>query len=214
MVEQDDTRKKLLEAAGEVFAEKGYHAATFRNIAEKAGVHFSLLNYHFGDKDQLYLETVRDAYQTTAERVPTPVWGPDTPPQQKLRDFIQTFLRRIVEGHEPSWPCKLIMRELHQPTEACRHFAEGFARPNCDKLQGILAELLPPDTPPVRYNLIAFSVIGQCLFYRFARPVVTFILGPEEFASYDVELLTDHITRFTLAALGHGEYRFGRERKP
>jgi TetR/AcrR family transcriptional regulator, regulator of cefoperazone and chloramphenicol sensitivity len=203
MIIPDGARTKLLEAAGEVFAEKGFHAATVRHIAERAGVHFTLVNYHFRDKEQLYLETVKHAYETTAARVPIPVWGPETPPQQKLRDFINTFLRRIVEDHQSNWPCRLIMREMHQPTAGCQHFAEGFARPNFEQLQGILAELLPPDTPEVRRHLVAHSIIGQCLHYRFCRPVLTFIVGPEELNSYDVDLLTDHITGFTLAALGH-----------
>jgi AcrR family transcriptional regulator len=202
MILPDDARTKLLEAAGEVFAEKGFHAATVRNIAERAGVHFTLINYHFRDKEQLYLETVKHAYQTVMVRVPNPIWEPGTPPQEKLRDYIHTFVRRIVVDHEPNWPCRLIMRELHQPTAGCQQFAEGFARPNFEQLQDILAELLPPNTPPVRRHLIGFSIIGQILHYRFSRPVAIFVVGPEEFNSYDIELLTDHITGFTLAALG------------
>jgi hypothetical protein len=72
-------------------------------------------------------------------------------------------------------------------------------------LQGILAELLPADTPEVKRRLIGQSIIGQCLHYRLARPVITRLVGEEEFRSYDVDLLTDHITTFTLRALGVAE---------
>src|SRR5262245_26425970 len=180
MNDQDNARTKLLEAAGEVFADKGYHAASFQDIGDKAGVHRSLVNYHFRNKEQLYLESVRHAYRTALERVPAPVWAPGTPPERKLRDFIHTFLRRVVEDHEPNWPCRLIMREMYQPTDVCRHFAEDFAKPNFGQLQQILNELLPASTPPVRRHLIGFSIIGQILHYRFARPVAMFIVGPEE----------------------------------
>ena len=87
-VGQDDTQKKLLEAAGEVFAEKGYHAAMFRDIAARAGLHFSLLNYHFGDKDTLYLEAVRHAYERgeTDEFVTPIVLQQNGAPAALLRD--------------------------------------------------------------------------------------------------------------------------------
>ena len=52
--ESSDTEKRLLEAAGEVFAEFGYRAATVRQICEKAGANIAAVNYYFGDKEKLY----------------------------------------------------------------------------------------------------------------------------------------------------------------
>ncbi len=55
----DDTRSRLLAAAGPVFADKGYQAATIRDICLAAGVNVASVNYYFGDKATLYLETVK-----------------------------------------------------------------------------------------------------------------------------------------------------------
>jgi hypothetical protein len=44
--------------------------------------------------------------------------------------------------------------------------------------------------------------MGQILHYRFARPVITLLIGEDAFRAFDAERLADHITSFTLAALG------------
>ena len=54
----ESTRAKLLDAAAEVFAEIGYHGATIREICARAGVNGALVNYHFGDKLELYAQTL------------------------------------------------------------------------------------------------------------------------------------------------------------
>ena len=58
---QDETRHKLIEAAGEIFAEAGYQNATVREICARAGANVAAVNYHFGDKMGLYTELLKTA---------------------------------------------------------------------------------------------------------------------------------------------------------
>jgi AcrR family transcriptional regulator len=58
---QDETRRKLLQAAAEVIAEHGYQAATVREICTRAGANIAAVNYHFGDKLALYTELLKAA---------------------------------------------------------------------------------------------------------------------------------------------------------
>jgi hypothetical protein len=93
------------------------------------------------------------------------------------------------------------MREIAQPTRACVELVDNFIRPTFGVLQTILAELLPADVPQVQRRLIAFSIVGQCLHYRVARPIMSLLVGQAEFDSYGIDQLTDHITAFSLAGL-------------
>jgi TetR/AcrR family transcriptional regulator, regulator of cefoperazone and chloramphenicol sensitivity len=195
----DATPGRLLEAAGQVFADKGFEGATVREICQRAGVNIAAVNYYFRDKERLYIEAVKSACHGQAEQVPA--WPEGTPGSVKLRDFIQTMVRRMVDGQPSQWQRQLFLREMAQPTAACAELVREVIRPMAEVLSGILAELMP-GVPEDKRWLIGFSIVGQCLFYRLARPIVTMLVGEKEHRRYDATLLAEHITQFSLAALG------------
>jgi len=198
----DDTRARILQVAGPIFAEKGYKAATVREICESAGVNVASVNYYFGDKEQLYVETVKRAKQLRAERVPLPILDANTPPEACLRDYIKALLTRMIGVSEAPWQSRLMMREILQPTRACRELVEEYIRPDFNLLLEILRRLLPDDTPLHVRRQIGFSIVGQCLFYRVAGDVVAILVpGDELDEHYGVECLAEHISRITLAAV-------------
>jgi hypothetical protein len=104
----------------------------------------------------------------------------------------------------PEWGRRLMMREMAEPTEACVAVVDAFVRPKAEALQQILAELLPPETSEALRHMIAFSIVGQCMFHRLHRPIMGLLLGDELCRGLDLACVADHITRFTLAALGQG----------
>ncbi|MBV8229807.1 MAG: TetR family transcriptional regulator, partial [Planctomycetaceae bacterium] len=52
----ETTKARLLEAAGEEFAAKGYEKASIRKICDRVNANCAAVNYHFGSKEQLYVE--------------------------------------------------------------------------------------------------------------------------------------------------------------
>jgi TetR/AcrR family transcriptional regulator, regulator of cefoperazone and chloramphenicol sensitivity len=199
----EDTKDRILHAAGRVFADKGFRDATVREICQTAGVNLAAVNYHFGDKEQLYIESVKRAHRLRMEDGPMPEWPAGVSPAQKLHDFIYAFLCRVLAGDEgDAWQSQLMMRELMQPTRACEELVRDYVRPHFSLLQGIIAELVPPETGEVERHRIGFSIIGQCLHYRIAQPILRLLLSPEEYRQNDPAQLARHITRWTLAALG------------
>lgn len=199
----DGTRTRILSAAGQVFADKGYRGATIRDICQAAEVNLAAVNYYFGDKQQLYVEAVKQARELRMARVPNPNWGPDTPASQRLRDTIRVMAQRMLGVDGEPWQMRLMMREILQPSRACEEMVEDYFRPQFERLLGILRELLPAETEDFRCRQIGFSIIGQCLYYRVAGKVAAMLTPDDEFERhYGPAEIAEHIARLTLAALG------------
>ncbi|MCA9070632.1 MAG: CerR family C-terminal domain-containing protein [Planctomycetaceae bacterium] len=199
----EDTRTRLLQAAGLVFAEKGFQRATVREICDAADVNIAGVNYHFGDKRRLYIEAVKRAHQLRTQRVPLPSWSENTSGEIKLRGFIRTLLTRMIASEEAPWQHRLMMQEILHPTQACREMVEDYIRPEFELLLSILAEMMPENVPVARRHQFAFSVVGQCLFYKIGSPVARVLVDEDEFSEhFNVEQLANHISDVCLAALG------------
>jgi AcrR family transcriptional regulator len=196
------TEKRLLEAAGEIFAEHGYRAATVRQICEKARANIAAVNYHFGDKEGLYMAALRSVHRASAEKYP-PNLGVSraTTPEQKLRVYVRSLLLRIFDEGRPGWHTKIMMREMLEPTRALDMLVEEGARPLHQELSSIVRELLGSAADDEVVRLSALSVVSQCVYYRRARPVITRLYPQQRYDSKEVERLTEHITQFSLLAL-------------
>jgi AcrR family transcriptional regulator len=198
----DTTRERIAEAAGEIFAERGFDGTTVRDICQRAGANIAAVNYYFGDKQRLYIDAVVRAHRWRMEQAALPEWSDGTPAETKLADFITTFIRRVRTGPEDTWHTKLMMREMAHPTAACAELVQSSIRPQFEILLAILRELLPSDVSAERLQLTAFSIVGQCLFYHFADPVVRNLLSSKEYSDLDVAKLAQHILDFSLSSVG------------
>jgi len=197
----DKTRERIVEAAGEIFAERGFDGTTVRDICQRAGANIAAVNYYFGDKQRLYVEAVVRAHRWRMEQARLPDWPVGTPATTKLADFIETFIRRVRGGPEGTWHSRLMMRELANPTDACAELVQSSIRPQFEILLQILRELLPANTRPEQLRLTAFSIVGQCLFYHFADPVIRNLLSVEDYSALHVDKLAGHIAGFSLEAI-------------
>jgi AcrR family transcriptional regulator len=206
MADPDLTKSRLLDAAGEEFAEHGFAAARVRSICRRAGVpaNPAAINYHFGSKEQLYFAAVLEAHQCQMRERSEVADDLDAGPADRLRAYVRQFLENVLTKSQSDWHHALMLREMLHPTEACSVVVRDSIRPRFERLLGILRAFCP-EAEPRRLHALAFSVIGQCLHYKMARAVSERLLGPEGYAALDLEFLTDHVTRFCLAALGHAE---------
>src|ERR1044071_1984020 len=188
------TRERLIEAAGEMFAELGFHHTTVREICNRAGANIAAVNYHFGDKTGLYTEVVRQSMRAARLDAVRAAFDQNAPPEQILRAVIKTRLESLRSLDLGDWHFRIFAHELSKPTPAMNVVVNEAIRPLYSRMCMLLANILrlPPDHEKTR--LCAHSIIGQILFYAFARPVIS-RLGPDmKMTAAQIDVIADHIT--------------------
>ncbi len=197
-----DTRLTLLQAAGEVFADRGYRATTVRDICQKAGANIAAVNYHFGDKQRLYLEVIRRALCESDQKYPYALGLPSHPtPVQRLHNFVRVMLMRVFDKGAASWSDKLVLIEMIEPTGAIDLMVDESFRPMALVLTEIITGLAGKPVPEVLVQQVGCSIVSQCVFYLHCRSVVCRLFPTQTFDSSAIEPLARHITEFTLGGI-------------
>ena len=197
-----ETVSQILNAAGEVFASKGFKETTVREICAAADANVASINYHFGDKERLYIETVKHAKNSLEAAVPLPEQIESVDPENALRLFIETLAHRVLNPEVESWKHELLVREFMNPSKACQEMMEETIHPFMGSLHGILGRLMSENTPHYVIQQLAFSVISQCVYYRLQNRLVTLLVDPKDMENYySPKMLAEHIYRFSVAAI-------------
>ena len=160
-----ETCRKLIDAAGQVFADRGLHAATIKEITDRAGVNVAAVNYHFSDKFELYAAVIRHALTLT--RVgPTSEQLRGTP-EDRLRQVIRSYVEDLFDPSRPAWRGPLLAHEFAQPTAALDAVTEELLRPRSELIRGIVRDILGPGVSEKKVLATTYSVVGQVVFYLY-----------------------------------------------
>jgi AcrR family transcriptional regulator len=197
-----DTRQRLLEAAGQVFAERGYRSATVREIVRRAGgANIAAVNYHFRDKEGLYAAVLEHFFHAAVAKHPPHGGLPaDASPEEQFHAFVRALLLRLFDQSHQAVHGRLMAREMVEPTRALVRIVEQVIRPLYGRLCAILKSLAAPGTSLAQIEQSAKSVVGQCLFYKLCGPVLERLEGRLPDVK-DVDALAAHIVAFSLRGI-------------
>lgn len=202
MDEHLSTKERLIEAAGPVFAEKGYRDATVAEICEAAGANIAAVNYHFGDKESLYDAVWHHAFNITSATYPIDGSLPENP---VLADYIYTYanaiLHRIFSDDSAGLFPKLLHQEMSQPTLALERIADEALKPQAQFLGIRVHAELGGHLEEEQIRLCMHSIIGQCAFYNFGRTLRERVIGKNTLSEEEIEQIARHIACFSIGGL-------------
>ncbi len=116
----EDTRRKIYEAAMELFREKGFEPTTMRDIAAKAGVALGGAYYYYSSKDAIVLAFYRETQESSNQLILEALAG-----KKKLKDRIRCVLEKRLELLAPNRKfCAALFRHAPDGTDPLSPFSE------------------------------------------------------------------------------------------
>jgi AcrR family transcriptional regulator len=166
-LETEDTHDRILIAAQKLFSEKGFDATSVRDITTEADCNVASVNYHFGGKDKLYLETFRSMLSLLRDRR-LAMMGDlmARQPGPSLEEFVETFSRIMIEplvdDDRGRMFLNIVTREMIAPRLPPGVLLEEFFEPMMERATTALEKVGPPlDSASAR--MCVMSMVGQLL---------------------------------------------------
>ncbi|TAN83650.1 MAG: DUF1956 domain-containing protein [Gallionella sp.] len=194
----DQTRARLLDAAREAFSQNGFQGATVREICRRAEANVAAVNYHFGSKDGLLAEALNFGPLKAMQQANAEANGC---PEMRLRLFIRDFMLMLLDEKNPSSQCRIMARELADPTPALDKIVREAIAPLHKFLGRLVREIAGDQVGETELRRCVHSILGQCLFYRHSHPVLQRLYSKLRYDSKEIEEIAGHIADFSLAGI-------------
>ncbi len=166
---EPSTEEKILDAAREVFTQKGFAAARMQEIADKAGINKGLLHYYFRSKNKLFHAVFYEVFDQFSLRI-NEVFGADLPLFEKIEAFVSQYMDTLIAN--PALPSFMI-NELNQKGEAfVKELMSRKTKPNPLPLIGqIQMEVQAGRIRAVNPFHLVLNMLSLCAFPFIARPL-------------------------------------------
>ena len=187
------TRGMVLEAAGHIFAEKGFVKATSRDICERAGVNSAAINYYFGGKEGLYEEVLVEAHrQLVSLEELCAVVDSGGAPEDKLRAFLELSVRAALKAPE-LWGLPVLLREVASPSAHLPAPLVETVLPKLNLVHGLVCDITGFAPGSERARHATAMLILPCMFLVLFPEKVQSLLLPG-FAEKPEEVLDAMVT--------------------
>ncbi len=204
-IETQDARSRLVLAALRLFAEKGFEAATTREICVAAGANISAIRYYFGDKAGLYRTVFTEPMGETTCHIHIATYS-GLPLAEALGRFFAEFLEPLKKGEQIRLVMKLHFREMIEPTGVRQQDIDAEIKPQHAALVAILKEHLGLQRIDVDVHRLAFSIIGMAVYFYVGQEVVSAI-APQVLNSPNmIDVLAEHLAGYSVSMI-EGEAR-------
>jgi len=200
-----DTKRRLLAAAVECFADKGFANTSVRELTQRADVNLASVNYHFGGKLGLYTEMFRQNLAALREqrtrRLDAAAAEPDATLESVVRAFCEGFIDPLMEDGRGRLLMQLYSREMQEPLLPPTMFFEELI----DPMRRLMHRTLPAHCPGLDQRDLEYcllSLVGQ-LLHALQMSQHLDRIGGTTFEGFDMASTIDHIVEFSVAGIRH-----------
>ena len=193
------TEQKILEAAKQVFMEKGLDGARMQDIADKAGINKALLHYYFRSKDRLFEMIFLEEARKFMPRVTT-IMLSELTLFEKIEKFVGQYIDTLSQN--PLLPIFILNEMNRNPKEAIKKIF-GNQRPPIEKVEEHVAKLVKKGViHPIKGHELMINMVSLCIFPFLARPMIQWVTktNDEEFVQM-MEQRKKHVVKFVIDSI-------------
>ncbi|MBK1829723.1 TetR/AcrR family transcriptional regulator [Verrucomicrobiaceae bacterium R5-34] len=193
-------KERLIESAIHVFAEGGYRGGKVADIVKGADANIAAVNYHFGSKDRLFVEALRQAHAEANRVYPSKGGLPsDAPAEEKIASIARAILRRSLDQGKAGDFNRIMARTMQVPGSPVEMILKEVRGLELTYLEQVLKDLLATESKPI-------IEWGKSIFLQLAtlvskRPAPVSDLFPENPSPEQIEAMVEVQVGVILAAL-------------
>ena len=201
------TKELLLITAGKLFARHGYDAVSTRMITEQAGLKLSSIHYHFGGKENLYLEAcsyakgkgVRTSFMDVVRENPALMDSPEGQ-AEIIRNTVFRRFHEYFRPDRPYWEIQLLVREIITPSSALAVLTEKLYAPEVEAAESFY-RLLRPEASQHEVSVWCDMFHSQLFFYSMTREPMKLLRGPDALSGEFIQEASRNLSRALILLL-------------
>ena len=198
-IKDKTTEEKILEAAHEVFIQKGMDGARTQEIAVKAGINKALLHYYYRTKDMLFIAVFKKVITHIIPSI-TDIFNSDAKFSEKIEVFVSRYMSLILKN--PFLPGFVLHEISRNPDKLANIIKEGGVNPELF-INTIKKAIDDGEIRPIEPRQLILNIFALCLFPVVARPIMQRIFFENNSKEYNLFLegRTREITDFVLKSI-------------
>ena len=193
-------KNKIIEAASELFATKGYQHTTIRDICQKAGVYQLSINYHFGSKENLFKEVLLKTYEDTEESILMEKIK-DLPPEKQLEEIIRTRLKSIFNKDKRGRIYKIVAKELSNNYEFMVEIMSTTLLEYLSFIKNIFVKLSENKLNDFELNYCVYLLMSHISALSIHEKAVLALFKTKNPDNEQLEQFIQHVKKFILAGV-------------
>lgn len=194
-----NTEEAILQAARDVFVEKGFEGATMQMIADRAGINKALVHYYFRNKERLFESVFTEAFTQIIPPLLS-LLNSDLPIEEKIRQFVGQYIDSI--NANPLLPM-FILRELTRNPERLVSIIHDLGVSPQVFIVQLMREIDDGNIRPFNPTHMVINILSLCVFPFAAKPLLKGLFFENEEAQYDrfIEERKNAVSQFIINAI-------------
>ncbi|MGE3991260.1 CerR family C-terminal domain-containing protein [Pseudorhodoplanes sp.] len=197
-----DTPERIVKAATSLFARQGYRAVALKDVAREARVNGAAVNYHFGDKAELYRSVIDQCLKQREGAAPIDEegWLPLSP-EERLRRFITVMMEQLLNEQQTTLLSQIMLWEAIDPTREFKKMVARLPGRQLKVLDRIVGDWVDGALSKRKIRAASISILGQCVYYRYGRKILAYAEKRNRTSRAEISSIADEIFAFSAAAL-------------